>query len=199
MVSQKVVEMSQESVEIIQNWPQPQNAKKVLRFLGQVDSWIAGKAGTEISVSQNQNPHIAPLYWWLERGTEATQAELALTSMVAKKLWLNNEIIVIRGGLDYRRDESLEKLLVPKIHQQEVISQCHDIPLAGHQGVTRTKEKVKEKFIWCGRSKSIVNFVCACSICNLKKNICVADEKSNGITSWGSIGFPGSFDNVNGG
>ncbi|GFN86419.1 hypothetical protein PoB_001292500 [Plakobranchus ocellatus] len=75
--------------QVINHHAAQKNLEKKIQYIGnhsQVDSWIAGKAGTEISASQKQDPDIALLYSWLERGTDGTQAELALASPVAKKL-----------------------------------------------------------------------------------------------------------------
>ena len=39
---------------------------------------------------------------------------------------------------------------------------CHDPPLAGHQGIERTIEKVKSRYYWRGISKDVSAYVKGC-------------------------------------
>ena len=49
----------------------------------------------------------------------------------------------------------------------------HDIPSAAHQGVARTKAKLREKFFWYQMSKDIESYVLSCDVCSRnKKNRC---------------------------
>ena len=41
----------------------------------------------------------------------------------------------------------------------------HDIPMAGHQGVDRTRLRMKEKITWFQMSSEIEQYVLSCPIC----------------------------------
>ena len=45
----------------------------------------------------------------------------------------------------------------------------HDIPSSGHQGVARTKAKVKEKFFWVRLARDVEKYVLTCNVCNKNK------------------------------
>ena len=46
---------------------------------------------------------------------------------------------------------------------------CHDIPSAGHQGVTRSKERLRKNFYWWRMSGDIKDYVRTCDASNRNK------------------------------
>lgn len=66
---------------------------------------------------------------------------------------------------------------MPVSLREEAIRLLHDIPSAGHQGVKRTREKVREKFAWYGLSKAVAGYVSSCEIFNRNK---MSDRKGKG-------------------
>jgi hypothetical protein len=40
-------------------------------------------------------------------------------------------------------EEKSARRVVPKMYREQIVKLCHDPPLAGHQGIERTIEKVK--------------------------------------------------------
>jgi len=51
------------------------------------------------------------------------------------------------------------ELEVPRESQETALQWHHDIPSAAHQGVTRTKAKLKEKFIWFHLPRDVAKYV----------------------------------------
>ena len=49
------------------------------------------------------------------------------------------------------------------------MSLSHYIPLAGNQGINRTKEKIRENFVLRGMSRDVKNYVRTCAVCNRNK------------------------------
>jgi hypothetical protein len=41
------------------------------------------------------------------------------------------------------------------MYREQIVKLCHDPPLAGHQGIERTIEKVKSRYYWRGTSKDV--------------------------------------------
>ena len=123
----------------------------------------------EIAKSQKSDPDISILYEWLESEKTFTQDELALASTTAKFLWINRTLFFLENQVIYRKDDIAPKLLVPFEYREEVMSLSHDIPLAGHQGINRTKEKIRENFVWRGMSRDVKNYVRTCAVCNRNK------------------------------
>jgi hypothetical protein len=46
-----------------------------------------------------------------------------------------------------------------KMYREQIVKLCHDPPLAGHQGIERTIEKVKSRYYWRGISKDVSAYV----------------------------------------
>ena len=62
-----------------------------------------------------------------------------------------------------------ECVLVPNTLRNEVMSLCHDVPSAGHQGVARSKERLLQNFYWWHMSCDITDYVRTCDACNRNK------------------------------
>ena len=54
---------------------------------------------------------------------------------------------------------------------REVLSRY---PLAGHQGIERTVEKVKSRYYWRGISKDVSAYVIGCMECNQNKKATIS-------------------------
>ena len=46
---------------------------------------------------------------------------------------------------------------------------CHILPSAGHQGISRTVAKIREKYYWYSMTEEIHSFVVTCEVCNKNK------------------------------
>jgi hypothetical protein len=64
--------------------------------------------------------------------------------------------------------------VVPKKFREQVVKLCHDPPLAGHQGIERTVEKVKSRYYWRGISKYVSAYVNGCMDCDQNKKTTVS-------------------------
>ena len=64
------------------------------------------------------------------------------------------------------QEDSEKKLVIPDSLKTEAIQLNHDFPFSGHQGVERTKARVREKFFWYSLGKDVANFVATCALCN---------------------------------
>lgn len=76
------------------------------------------------------------------------------------------------GTLYYRnfRADGPELLLViPQHLRAAILHQLHDVPTAGHLGITRTYDRVRRRFFWPGLYKSVPRYVTACDLCQRRK------------------------------
>ena len=125
----------------------------------------------QVCKAQKEDTNLRIILDWLEKKEIPNERDLFLASPASKSYWLNKEQFVLIEGLLYRerRDEHEKDLVVPETMKQEALGMNHDLPSAGHQGMARTKERVKEKFYWYGIGKDISNYVATCAICNKNK------------------------------
>lgn len=61
------------------------------------------------------------------------------------------------------------KYLVPKPQRSDVISSCHDPPLAAHFGFYKTLNRVKELYYWPKMSSDIQRYIRGCKVCQSQK------------------------------
>ena len=59
------------------------------------------------------------------------------------------------------------RLFVPKDEalREELISKCHDDPLAGHFGAAKTHELFAQKYHWDGSLKQVTKYCKPCDVC----------------------------------
>ena len=75
-----------------------------------------------------------------------------------------------RNGILYRKfkmqnDEILEQIVVPEMHRNHIIHVAHDIPLGGHLGNKKTREKILFHFYWPGIFPDVARFCRSCKNC----------------------------------
>ena len=75
--------------------------------------------------------------------------------------------LVARNGIYYMRD----RIAVPndKALKLKLLHECHDCPSAGHLGVTKTLQRVAQRFWWPHLARSVRHYVVACPSCQLNK------------------------------
>ena len=62
------------------------------------------------------------------------------------------------------------KLVIPQSLQNEILTLNHDSIMAGHGGVTKTYERLKELYFWPNMHSSVVKYCKECKICIFKKD-----------------------------
>ena len=106
---------------------------------------------------------------FLEEGKEPDQGELHLAGPEEKYMWVNRKLCKIRAGMLYFVHRGEEKLSIPGVLRKEAFRLCHAVPTAGHQGVNRTKDRVKREFWWFRMGRDITDGVNKCAECILNK------------------------------
>jgi len=88
---------------------------------------------------------------------------------------LSTDFYKLREGILYRKNPRKGKpllLVVPSILRKDLISECHDAPVAGHYGVEKTLARLKESYFWTDMDKSVRAYVGSCPFCqNFKARI----------------------------
>jgi RNase H-like domain found in reverse transcriptase/Integrase zinc binding domain len=74
-----------------------------------------------------------------------------------------------------------ELILVPRNMKQQVISRFHEEMSAGHQGESRTMEKIQREFYFPGMTRKVRSFIKCCDNCQKNKNRNRLEKCKNGI------------------
>lgn len=107
----------------------------------------------------------------------------------SKAYWINREAFELIDDVLYVMEEADKKLVIPASLKKQAMTLNRDIPLAAHQGIDRTKARVKEKFYWHTLSADVKEFVRSCEICNKnKKNGSVWQMSTYRVSGWCSDG-----------
>ena len=61
----------------------------------------------------------------------------------------------------------VNQVVVPKVYRPEILKLAHDIPLGGHLGVHKTKDKIMRNFFWPGIRKEVAEFCKTCHTCQM--------------------------------
>lgn len=59
--------------------------------------------------------------------------------------------------------------VLPLSLQQSAISQSHDVPTAGHQGIAKTLQRLQGSAYWVGMAQDVAKYVKQCSVCQQAK------------------------------
>ena len=68
----------------------------------------------------------------------------------------------------YSQQSVIVPVLPPSL-QQSAISQSHDIPTAGHQGIVKTLQRLQESAYWVGMAQNVAKYCRQCTVCQQAK------------------------------
>ncbi|CAG2188812.1 unnamed protein product [Mytilus edulis] len=86
---------------------------------------------------QSKDPDLELILVWFRDKTEPSEATIFRCSPIAKKYWINKDMFYLDDNEILRnldKKDRTPRLVVPRDLVEQVISLCHDIPAAGHQG-----------------------------------------------------------------
>ena len=155
------------------------------------EPWISGYDNAQIAELQKQDQILMKLIQWASSEEKPPQKELFLCSPAEKHFYNCRTQLIMQGDILYYqwKEESGDRLLlmVPKSIKNEVIYYNHDLPVAGHMGISKILARVKQSFMWYGMTKDIELYVKSCSACNKNKK---ASVKARGALGQYHAGFP---------
>ncbi|GFX59075.1 hypothetical protein TNCV_3815091 [Trichonephila clavipes] len=101
-----------------------------------------------------------------------------------KKLWRlaekqKNSVKIHNGILthsEYICGENIDQALLPQCKREEVLKMTHDVPLDGHLGEQKTRQRIKHSFYWPTIKQDVKRFCESCKICQLRKPLTYRDR-----------------------
>ena len=58
----------------------------------------------------------------------------------------------------------IHQIVVPLQYRPSILKVAHDIPMAGHLGVTKTKDRILAHFYWPNIFQDVANYCKTCSV-----------------------------------
>ena len=100
-----------------------------------------------LRAAQESDPELTIIRSWCQDGTQPSEDELFLSSIVRKNYWINRELFLMdskrvlcrknKNNLDH------EVLVILACPQLDILNLGHNIPSAAHQSVDRTLNRLK--------------------------------------------------------
>ena len=118
----------------------------------------------QLSKAQENDSDLNLIRSFLQIKVEPKDKMLFLASPAAKKYVINKEQFFLdeNGILWNRSQNSTIRLVVPQEYKQEVMRLNHDLILTGHQGIGRTRARIKSKFYWYKMNEEVKWYVQTC-------------------------------------
>ena len=140
-------------------------------------TWVPSWTVTNLRSSQAADPDLKKILAWKQNQTsQPAFQEIEGTSKATRSLWAQWNRLQLENGVLYRRWETDDghgtrlQLVLPRSMVSEVLSALHDAPSAGHLGVTKTLERVRERFYWYGQQHDIEDWCQQCEKCSRRKS-----------------------------
>ena len=70
-----------------------------------------------------------------------------------------------KGILFHVSNNGVERIVVPQVAKDEVLSEMHGSPFTGHLGISKTHARINKTYYWRNMSKDIAHWVNTCDIC----------------------------------
>ena len=76
-----------------------------------------------------------------------------------------------------------EQLVLPVQCRSLALQMAHDVPMAGHLGVTKTKDRVLQRYYWPGVFKDIADYCRSCEVCQRSQPRHAKKASSSGLSN----------------
>lgn len=120
--------------------------------------------------AQIKDPVLGHLYEWKSENNKPKLKDIEHHSINVKQYWHKwNRISMDNGILVMNVADIGKKIVLPQCMKEEILSQLHDNPLAGHLGITRTRKRVKARFYWINMNTDVDNWIRKCKACQARK------------------------------
>lgn len=124
---------------------------------------------------QRNDSHLSRIIDMKTRGLPKPKP-ITINDPVFKKWLKHYDQYFLRNSLLYRalgnNSDSFPRhvLLVPSALQDTILQALHDGPFSGHLGITRTEDRVRQRFYWPGIRTTVCHHIKLCEACNRKNS-----------------------------
>lgn len=139
------------------------------------DKWFSRKSLEEIREAQINDPILREVIQLKETRSEKPKWEnISHTSSILKTYWSQWDRLILQNGVLYRKwpedgHRDIIQLVVPISFQKEILHLLHNNIVSGHMGITRTIDRLKQRFYWVNFTDSVEQWCKACIECQKRK------------------------------
>lgn len=150
-------------------------------------------SGEDWSAAQRGDDILAKIISAKEADIRPPRNEISAESPLAKAYWAQWDSLSLINGCLYRKWESTDGkttsnlVVVPASKKADVLKEFHNGPSGCHLGVTKTLEKLKQRFYWVGCQQDVAEWVANCPNCITAKG---PVRRSRGRLQQYNVGAP---------
>ncbi|KAG5885996.1 hypothetical protein JTB14_025390 [Gonioctena quinquepunctata] len=131
------------------------------------DNWNDSK----IQKDQEKDPDLGLVVSWKKGNRRPSWQEVAGYSPAVKSYWAQWNSLILDNGILKRvleadiGGEDRRQIIVPRNRREEVLREIHDGVAGGHLGVTKTLQKVRQRFYWTNCQADVQDWCRKCAVC----------------------------------
>lgn len=150
--------------------------------------------GVDLAASQRTDSDLAEIINLKQSGSNRPSwSQVSTKSPVFKCYWSEWETLELANDVLHRRwhtdtpNKSHLLPVIPKDLQGELLRYVHDNPSGGHFGRKKTLSKVKDKYYWINRRRTVNDWCRNCTVCATRKG---PKKKQHGPAQLYVVGAP---------
>ncbi|CAG2188088.1 unnamed protein product [Mytilus edulis] len=154
-----------------------QNADALSRYPKVSSIQIQGFTAQEVLEAQRADSELEFVIAMLKSHVEKPPfSHVSGQSSVIKAYWNMWEQLELVDDVLYRKwfrletDEISRLVMAPKKLRQKILTLAHDDVSGGHLGITKTVQKVRQRFYWVNLQSDVTDWIKSCPICCARKN-----------------------------
>lgn len=123
------------------------------------------------STAQRSDPVLVKIIEAKEKNERPTREEISSENPIIKAYWAQWNSLKLVDGCLYRTWESADGkisnnlIVVPSSKISEILKEFHNGSSGGHLGITKTLEKLKQRFYWVGCQQAVADWIANCAQC----------------------------------
>ena len=147
---------------------------EVLKVSSVEVNWTDSFSTKEKCEEQDKDPHLCTVKSWLKDQFLPSNEQLMSQAPEVKTMWAHRQLLLLQEGVLYYRWQSASEeqnlFVVPEQLRKKMLSLAHSNVAAGHMGIDKTKERLRQVCYWTSQSADVTQYVAACTECSLNKH-----------------------------
>jgi len=138
------------------------------------DTVAYGMSHQIVREHQLEDAAIGPILTALEMGNGRLEdKEVQGEGPILRSYWRQWDRLTVNNGVLYRKwyesDNGITlQLVVPVKLKTSVLQGLHDDKVAGHMGIRRTMNRVRQRYYWSGYNQDVVQWCKKCTVCQAR-------------------------------